>query len=259
MRKRTAAALAALLAAAAASPRPAPAKELGAGCSAVPSLIERLRNVMILAAVYRTRGSAIGAYQVLRTNAESFVHDRGAKECGALPSVLERGLARAATSSSAADAGVELDLSYTAALSVALAGRMAPNDVGVKRLEVAESAQYGDDCPDVFSLVRRLGGAPAGLGARVADVLGDLKKRPRCPKLKDLLEASAPDALPAAVDAFLLDELQGSPSATNPIARCPELPLVLDRSAPSSTSARRCSTVVTTKGAAAFTTGRLAR
>jgi hypothetical protein len=31
------------------------------------------------------------------------------------------------------------------------------------------------------------------------------------------------------VDALLLDEIQASPSASNPIARCPELPVVLER------------------------------
>ena len=51
----------------------------------------------------------------------------------------------------------------------------------------------------------------------------DLRQRPRCERVKELLDTRA-DLLPAAVDALLLDEAPASPSADNPIARCPELP-----------------------------------
>jgi hypothetical protein len=46
--------------------------------------------------------------------------------------------------------------------------------------------------------------------------------------VRTLLDTRA-DLLPAAVDALVLDEAPSSPASDNPIARCPELPVVLDR------------------------------
>jgi hypothetical protein len=222
-------ALVALVAVELVTPGRALSKEHAAGCLTLSTLVERLRNSLILAAVHRARGSSLAAYEVLRTNAEGFLNERTSPECGVLPQILERALTRAAAAETAVDASLELDLGYTAALSVALEGRVATESLALKRLDVPESAQYGEDCPDIFALARRLAAPAPGLLERVASVLADLRAQPRCPQLRELLESTPADHLSAAVLAFVLDEVQGSPSGTNPIARCPELPTVLDR------------------------------
>jgi hypothetical protein len=208
--------------------RPALAKEHGSGCGALPAVVERVRNTLLLASVHRTRGSSLAAYQVLRINADSLVHDPAVRPCGALGQFLEVALRRAAGSDTAAAASSELDLGFTAALALAVAGRAPPDTIAAKKVDVPESAQYGENCPDFLAIVRRLETPGAPLGERVAAVLRDLQAHPRCEDVRRLLDAPA-DLLAPAVDALVLDEAQQSPSADNPIARCPELPLVLDR------------------------------
>ncbi len=207
---------------------PTAAKEHSAGCALLPPLIERLRTTMVLASVHRARGSSLAAYQVMRINAAALLTDPEARSCGAFTTTLERALTRAARTTTAADASLELDLGYTGALALALIGELPGGSLAAKQLDVPESAVYAEDCPDLLPIVRRLEASTPALAARAAAVLADLKQRPRCGRVKELLE-SRPDRLPAAVDALLLDEQQASPSASNPIARCPELPLVLER------------------------------
>ncbi len=207
---------------------PAAGKEHGAGCTLLAPTIERLRTTMVLASVHRARGSSLAAYQVMRINAAALLREPGARACGAFSSTLERAIARAARAPTAADASLELDLGYTAALGLAIAGQLPGDTLTAKRLDVPESSMYSEDCPDLLAIVRRLEAGAPGLESRAASVIADLSSRPRCTRVKELLE-TRPDLLPAAVDALLLDEIQASPGATNPIARCPELPLVLER------------------------------
>jgi hypothetical protein len=204
------------------------AKEHGAGCSLLAPTIERLRTTMVLASVHRARGSSLAAYQVMRINASALLRDPEARTCGAFSTMLERAIARAARTPTAADASLELDLGYTAALALALAGRLPDGALIAKQLDVPESAMYADDCPDLLAIVRRLEAGTPALETRAAAVMADLRKRPRCGRVKELLDTRT-DLLPAAVDALLLDEILASPGASNPIARCPELPLVLER------------------------------
>jgi hypothetical protein len=212
------------------SPAPATvsAKEHGAGCGSMATALERLRTTLVLASVHRARGSSLAAYQVMRINAAVLLGDPGIRTCGAFAQTLERAVARAARTRTAADASLELDLGYTAALGLAVVGRLPQGSISAKQLDVPESAMYAEDCPDLLTIVRRLEASSPGLESRAATVLTDLKQRPGCGRVKELLDTRA-DLLPAAVDALLLDELQASPSASNPIARCPELPLVLER------------------------------
>jgi hypothetical protein len=221
-------ALAALLSLVGPAVTPLQAKEHGAGCTLLAPSIERLRTTMVLASVHRARGSSLAAYQVMRINAAALLRDPEARGCGALTSTLERAITRAARTSTAAEASLELDLGYTAALGLALAGQLPGGTLAAKQLDVPESAMYADNCPDLLAIVRQLEGATGALESRAAAVMADLKQRPRCDRVRELLD-TRPDLLPAAVDALLLDEIQASPGATNPIARCPELPLVLER------------------------------
>jgi hypothetical protein len=207
---------------------PSAAKEHAAGCTQLLPLIERLRTTMVLASVHRARGSSLAAYQVMRINAAALLADPDARSCGAFTQVLDRAVSRATRTATAADASLELDLGYASALALAVAGELPGGTLTAKQLDVPESAVYAENCPDLLAIVRRLEAATPPLPARAAAVLADLKERPRCDRVKELLE-SRPDRLPAAVDALLLDEQQASPSANNPIARCPELPLVLER------------------------------
>jgi hypothetical protein len=204
------------------------AKEHTAGCTLLPPLIERLRTTMVLASVHRARGSSLAAYQVMRINAAALMNDPDARSCGAFTQTLSRALARASATKTAADASLELDLGYTGALALALLGQLPGGSLSAKQLDVPESAVYSEDCPDLLAIVRKLEASAPALEGRAAAVLADLKQRPRCLKVRELLD-TRPERLAAAVDALLLDEQQASPSATNPIARCPELPLVLER------------------------------
>jgi hypothetical protein len=205
-----------------------PAKEYGAGCAALPTLVERLRNTMLIASLHRARGSSIAAYEVLRTNAAAFVRDGDNRACGALPALFRRAMTRAEAAPDALEASVELDLGYAGALALVMAGRFPSEIITPKRLDVPESAQYGDECPDLFALVRRLDAPGARPEESSARVLADLRAHPRCPAVKRALEAAGTEDLAAAVDAIVLDEARTASDA-NPIARCPELPLVLDR------------------------------
>jgi hypothetical protein len=207
---------------------PAHAKEHGSGCGALPTVVERVRNTLVLASVHRTRGSSMAAYQVLRINADSLVRDPAVRPCGAMGQFLAVALRRAADSSTAAAASSELDLGFTAALALAVAGRAPPDTIAAKQVDVPESAQYGENCPDFLAIVRKLESPDSPLGQRAAAVLSDLRAHPRCEGVRQMLDGPA-DLLPPAVDALVLDEAPQSPSADNPIARCPELPVVLDR------------------------------
>jgi hypothetical protein len=183
---------------------------------------------MLIASLHRARGSSIAAYEVLRTNAAAFLREGEGRGCGALPALFRRTLERADAAPAALEASIELDLGYAAALGLAVAGRFPSEVITPKRVDVPESAQYGDDCPDLFALVRRLDGPAGSAAERSARVLADLRARPRCPAVKSALEGASADDLAAAIDAVVLDELRTA-SDSNPIARCPELPVVLDR------------------------------
>jgi hypothetical protein len=206
---------------------PALAKEHAAGCAALPRIVDRMRNTLLLASVHRTRGSSLAAYQVMRVNAVTLLKDPDTRECGALARFFEQALHRATGSGNAADASLELDLGYASALALAVAGRLPPDAIAAKRVDVPEAAQYGTDCPDLFALVRRLEAPTPKLEDRAAAILADLRARPRCGEVKAALETR--NDLPGAVDALILDEAPQSPSGDNPVARCPELPVVLDR------------------------------
>jgi hypothetical protein len=207
---------------------PASAKEHGAGCPVMSTLVERVRNTLLLASVHRTRGSSLAAYQVLRINADSLMTEPQANECGALSRFLRLALRRAAQASTAAEASMHLDLGYAAALALAVAGRLPTGGIAAKVVDVPESAQYGEDCPDFLAIVRRLEAPTSTLKDRAAAVVADLRAHPRCSQVRTLLDTRV-DLLPAAVDAVVLDEAPSSPASDNPIARCPELPVVLDR------------------------------
>jgi hypothetical protein len=203
------------------------AKEHAAGCAALPRIVDRMRNTLLLASVHRTRGSSLAAYQVMRVNADTLLKEPDTRECGALARFFEQALQRATAAGNAADASMELDLGYASALALAVAGRLPPDAIAAKRVDVPEAAQYGANCPDLFALVRRLEAPTPKLEERAAAILADLRARPRCGEVKAALE-SRTDLL-GAVDALVLDEVPQTPSGENPVARCPELPVVLDR------------------------------
>ena len=203
------------------------AKEHGAGCDDLSRVVDRVRNTLLLASVHRTRGSSLAAYQVMRLNADSLLKEPTTRQCGALAQFFQQALTRAGRADNALDASLELDLGYASVLALAVAGRLPPDAIATKRIDVPEAAQYGSDCPDLLKLVRRLEAPSPRLEERAAAVLADLRARPRCGEVKQALETKG-DLLATAVDALLLDEAPASPSADNPVARCPELPVVLD-------------------------------
>lgn len=210
-----------------AHPARALAKEHAAGCEALPRIVDRMRNTLLLASVHRARGSSLAAYQVMRVNADTLMKEAGIRECGALTRYFELALRRATAADNAADASLELDLGFASALALAVAGRLPPDGIAAKRVDVPEAAQYGANCPDLFALIRRLEAPTPKLEERAAAIVADLRARPRCAEVKAALES--PIDLAGAVDALLLDEAPASPAAENPVARCPELPVVLDQ------------------------------
>jgi hypothetical protein len=225
---RAVAAAGAVLVALGAPPaRPLVAKEPTAGCPELPALLARLRSSLLLASIQRTRGSSMAAYEVLRANAASVAEDRSIAACGIVPEVFRRALRNAASAPTAMEASLRLDLGFAAALAVALGGRMPVDDVEIKTIDVAESVNFGDDCPDIFRLAQKLAGRDGTPAERAAAVLGDLRRQPRCARLRSALEAAAPAGIAQAVESVILDEAELTP--TSPLTRCPELPVVLER------------------------------
>jgi hypothetical protein len=232
------------------APSSSPAKEHGAACAPLPAIIDRLRGALLLAAFHRGRGSSLAAYETLRTSAASVTDDRAAAGCGVVQGVLAQALSRAGEESTAMAASLQIDEGIAAALSVALTGSTAGPQAAAKLLDVTESVEYGGGCPDLFKLVRRLtlrsqqGGPPRPLPAdqlpsQVADLLAELRPQHRCLAVTQLLGAAAQrertepramsNELAHAVDSLRLDEPDQSIDTQNPIARCPELPLVVER------------------------------
>jgi hypothetical protein len=209
----------------------AAAKEHTAGCPDLVSMIGRVKASLDAAIGQRLRGSSLAAYQVLRYTAASLVRDSGDQRCGALGPTMTSALRRAATSRTALDASVELDLGLAAALSLATEGRMPVFSSPPKLPPVAEATLYGQDCPDLFPLTVRLEGPPPELPGRVASVLADLRARPRCARIRTLLESTPAERMAHAVDSIRLDEpdAPASTAALEPLTRCPELPVIVER------------------------------
>ncbi|HEY2904096.1 MAG TPA: hypothetical protein VGL59_26140 [Polyangia bacterium] len=214
--------------------RSAAAKEHTASCAELPAMITRVRASIEVAGGQRQRGSALGAYQVLRTTAASMVKDSDGDRCGALGRTMSAALRRAAQSRTAVDASVELDLGLDAALSLATDGHPRYVTLPPKLPSVGEAAVYGQDCPDLFPLIARLDGPEDSLSQRVRGVLVDLTARPRCEQVRRLLTSASasPVTLAHAVDSVRLDEPDeagiGEKHAAV-VSRCPELPLVVER------------------------------
>jgi hypothetical protein len=220
-----------VLASATLTPGPAGAKEHTAACAALPSMIERLRGALVLAAFHRSRGSSLGAYEALRTTAVNVVRDPGAGACGAVPVVLGRALARARGETTALAASLQLDVGIATALSLALDGGLSGQDTAAKLLDLGESVEYAEGCPDLFRVVNRLtsdDGPPPDLARRVERVVAELRAQGRCAAVIKLLATARED--PAhAVDSLRMDEPDRASDEQNPVARCPELPIVLEK------------------------------
>ena len=62
-------------------------------------------------------------------------------------------------------------------------------------------------------------------------MLDDLRARPRCARVRTLLEATPPERMAHAVDSLRLDELDEMDAGADAglTSRCPELPLVVER------------------------------
>lgn len=208
-----------------------PAKEHTAACPELVTMIGRVRSSIHVAGGQRQRGSSLGAYQVLRSTLASMVRDSDGQRCGALGPTLVTALKRGATSRTALDASVELDLGLEAALALATDGHMPHRNAPPKLPRIAEAAIYGLDCPDLFPLTIRLEGPRPQLSQRVDALLADLTARPRCPRLRRVLESSAPERLAHAVESIRLDEPHEASAGaeTDVLSRCPELPLVFER------------------------------
>jgi hypothetical protein len=194
-------------------------------------MITRVRAGLEAASGQRLRGSSLAAYQVLRTTSASMVRDSAGDRCGALGPTLTAALSRAASSRTALDASVELDLGLDAALSLATEGRMPALTAPPKLPPIAEAAVYGGNCPDLFPLTIRLEGPRETLGSRVTALVADLQARPRCDRMRHLLESAPADRLAHAVDSIRLDESDEpeAPADLGVMSRCPELPLVVER------------------------------
>jgi hypothetical protein len=180
----------------------------------------------------------------------SMVRESAGQHCGALGATLTSALARASTARTALDASVELDLGLDAALSLATEGHLqfssSPPKVPMVAARgaaapssgalapVGEATFYAEGCPDLFLLTLRLDGPPAGVAERVKAVLADLRARPRCERVQRLLEQAPAERLAHAVDSIRLDEPDEIAPTDNGdnvdlLARCPELPLVIER------------------------------
>src|SRR5262245_44886643 len=177
------------------------AKEHAAACTEVPAFIVRVRAAAEAAMFHRNRGSSLAAYQILRSTSASLAREATRGECGALGNTVTSALRRAASTATALEAGAELDLGLEAAMALAINGRPPALSSPAKLPPVPESSVYGAGCPDLFQIVLRLDGPPEGLASRVRTVVVDLRDRPRCDRLRSLLEAVKPEQLLHAVDS----------------------------------------------------------
>jgi hypothetical protein len=213
-------------------PATSEAKEHAAACAEIPSFIVRMRATVEAAMFQRNRGSSLAAYQILRSTSASLAREATRADCGALGGTLTAALRRSAVTGTALEAGAELDLGLETAMALAINGRPPLLSSPAKLPPVAESQVYGAGCPDLFQIILRLDGPPEGLAARVRTVMVDLRDRPRCVRLRALLEAAEPGRLSHVVDSVRLDEPDAAPdegAASNPLARCPEFPIVYER------------------------------
>jgi hypothetical protein len=159
---------------------------------------------------------------------------------------LSSAVRRAASSGTALDASIELDIGLDAALSLATDGHLpyatSPPKVPMipplstssqagTLAPVGEAALYGQDCPDLFKLTLLLEGPPQTLSQRVTGLLVELGAHPRCARLQRVLAGASATHLAHAVDSVRLDEPDEISGAndTDLLARCPELPLVVER------------------------------
>jgi hypothetical protein len=224
--------------------RPARAKEHTASCSELGGMIGRVRASLEAAAGQRQRGSSLGAYQVLLSTIGSMVRDSAGQHCGALGPTLSLAVRRAVRCRTALDASIELDLGLDAALSLATDGHLpyatSPPKVPMTTpmttasgppSPVGEAVLYAQDCPDLFPLTVSLDGPRQGLTERVSGLLTDLGRHPRCARLRQVLEGASAERLAHAVDSIRLDEPDEptTSGASSLLARCPELPLVVER------------------------------
>ena len=223
--------------------RKAPAKEHTASCPELGGMIGRVRASLEAAAGQRQRGSSMGAYQVLLSTVDSMVKDSAGQHCGALGSTLASAVRRASRSGSALDASIELDMGIDAALSLATEGHLPyassppkvpmilPMTATSSPAPVGEAALYAQGCPDLFKLALSLDGPRQSLATRVNGLLADLGAHPRCERVRQVLTTASADRLAHAVDSIRLDEPDETPlsSESDLLARCPELPLVVER------------------------------
>jgi len=206
------------------------AKEHTAACDGLIAVLGRVRASVDAAGFQRRRGSSLGAYQTLRATAASIVRDTGGAEtCGAIGPTLEQALRRAALSRTAVEATVELDLGLDAAMALVTSGRPPHYGSPPKLPPVGEAVEYGQACSDIFPVALRLEGPAASLPARIRVVLEDLRAHPRCEHVKRLLEETPPARLPHAVDSIRLDEPDEPGGELSVHARCPELPILVER------------------------------
>jgi hypothetical protein len=219
------------------------AKEHTASCPELGGMIGRVRASLEAAAGQRQRGSSLGAYQVLLSTVDSMVRDSAGQHCGALGATLASAVRRASRSGSALDASIELDMGIDAALSLATEGHLPfassppkipmilPLSPTAAPAPVGEAVLYGQGCPDLFQLTLRLDGPRQTLATRVNGLLADLGAHPRCERVRRVLADAPADRLAHAVDSIRLDEPDETPvsSENDLLARCPELPLVVER------------------------------
>ncbi len=222
-------------------PHTVAAKEAAAACEQILSLVGRMHNGGLVAAIQRARGSSLAAYQTLRVTAASILKDSDSPSCGALGPTLAGHVRRAAAASTALDASVEIERGFEASLSLLATGRPPSTATTTKLAPVREATLYAERCPDLFALTIRLEGpsdaatttgasaATAGIARRVDDVLSDLRARPRCPRVRRVLESTPRAQLARAVDAIRLDEPTEDPPAPPLAGRCPELAIIIER------------------------------
>ena len=108
---------------------------------------------------------------------------------------------------------------------------VAPRSATSSPAPVGEAALYAQDCPDLFKLTLLLDGPRQTLPARVNGLLVDLGAHPRCQRVQQVLASASATHLAHAVDSVRLDEPDEMTSSSEGdlLARCPELPLVVEK------------------------------
>jgi hypothetical protein len=172
-------------------PGRAGAKEQTAGCPGFVRAFLRIQGGIQLGAAVWNSGNHLATYAIYRDLTVQILHDLVPDDsCGALHDVLASALDRARAQATPGGAGWDLRHGFDAFIEFVVRGDAAKLAAPRPVADVV-APPYGEQCDDLFALVRRAEGALAGGHAaeEARAIVVSLKDTGRCPAVAAALEA----------------------------------------------------------------------